>query len=253
VPTPARTAAMLAPYVPDANGDITRGLLHVEPLTLIADLIELDKRGYTVKMHAAGDWAIREGLDAVEATRKVNGSDGPHHELAHAGFVAESDFHRFAQLNVIADQSPVIWYPSPIIEAVGAAVGAERASHYWPMHSLLANHARLAAGSDWPSVVPSMDPWGGVEAMITRSDPYGNSPAQLWPEEAVSLTDALLIYTLGGARALRREQQTGSIEIGKSADFIVLNHNLFKEPAAAISDVRVDMTFFQGREVYSRY
>jgi predicted amidohydrolase YtcJ len=252
VPTPARTAAMLEPYVPDAKGAVTRGLLHVDPATLNADIVELDRRGYTVKMHAAGDGSIREGLDAIEAARKANGSGGARHELAHAGYIAPQDIGRFAALNAVADQSPVIWYPSPIIDAVTAAVGEERGHHYWPTHSLVVSRAPMAAGSDWPSVVPSMDPWGGIEAMVTRSDPYKNSPEKLWPEQAITLADALRIYTLGGAAALRREQDTGSIVVGKSADFIVLDRNPFKVPATAISDVRVDLTVFQGREVYRR-
>jgi predicted amidohydrolase YtcJ len=252
VPTPARTAAMLEPYVPDVQGATTRGMLHVEPATLNADIAELDRRGYTVKMHAAGDWSIREGLDAIAAARKANPGSTRRHELAHAGYIAPGDIGRFAELNAVADQSPVIWYPSPIIDAVTAAVGDERGHHYWPTHSLVASHAPMAAGSDWPSVVPSMDPWGGVEAMVTRSDPYRNSAQKLWPEEAITLADALRIYTLGGAAALRREQDTGSIVVGKSADFVVLDRNLFKIPAIEISDARVDMTVFQGREVYPR-
>ena len=143
----------------------------------------------------------------------------------------------------------MIWYPSPIIDAVIEVVG-ERAKHYWPMRTLVATRAPLAAGSDWPSVVPSMDPWGGIQAMVTRSDPYHKSTRTLWPEEAIGLADALRIYTLGGAAALRREAQTGSIVVGKSADFIVLDRNLFKIPASQISAARVQMTFFQGRMVY---
>jgi len=120
--------------------------------------VEFDRRGYTVKMHAAGDRAIREGLDAIAAARRANPNGQLRHELAHAGYIAPPDLNRFAQLNAVAEFSPVIWYPSPIIDAVVAVVG-ERANHYWPMRSLLATHAPLAAGSDWPSVVPSMDPW----------------------------------------------------------------------------------------------
>jgi predicted amidohydrolase YtcJ len=74
----------------------------------------------------------------------------------------------------------------------------------------------------------------------------------LWPEEAIGLADALRIYTLGGAAALRRETETGSIIVGKSADFIVLDRNLFKVAANQISKVQVQMTFFQGRSVYQR-
>ena len=86
--------------------------------------------------------------------------------------------------------------------------------------------------------------------MVTRSDPYHKSTQTLWPEEAIGLADALRIYTLGGAAALRREGQTGSIVVGKSADFIVLDRNLFKVPASQIRASRVQMTFFQGRMVY---
>jgi predicted amidohydrolase YtcJ len=251
VPTSARTAAMLEPYLPGADGKRVSGDLHVNPDVLAKDVVELDRRGYTVKMHAAGDRAIRVGLDAIEAARHANPGGTLRHELAHAGYISPQDVDRFAKLNAVAEFSPVIWYPSPIIDAVIEAVG-ERAKHYWPMRSLLATHAPLAAGSDWPSVVPSMDPWGGIEAMVTRSDPYHDSPQTLWPEEAIGLADALRIYTLGGAAALRRETETGSIIVGKSADFIVLDRNLFKVAANQISKVQVQMTFFQGRSVYQR-
>jgi len=251
VPTSARTAAMLEPYLPDAAGKRVSGDLHVAPDVLAKDLAELDRRGYTVKMHAAGDRSIRVGLDAIANARRANPGSRLRHELAHAGFIAPEDLGRFAELNAVAEFSPVIWYPSPIIDAVIEAVG-ERAKHYWPMRSLLATHAPLAAGSDWPSVVPSMDPWGGIQAMVTRADPYHPSARTLWPEQAIGLADALRIYTLGGAAALRRETQTGSIVAGKSADFIVLDRNLFKTPDDQISRVQVQMTFFQGRKVYDR-
>jgi predicted amidohydrolase YtcJ len=249
VPTDARTAAMLEPYLPNADGKSVSGDLHVNPDVLAKDVVEFDRRGYTIKMHAAGDRAIREGLDAIAAARQANPEGRLRHELAHAGYIAPDDLGRFAQLNAVAEFSPVIWYPSPIIDAVVAVVG-ERAKHYWPMRTLVASHAALAAGSDWPSVVPSMDPWGGIQAMVTRSDPYHKSTRTLWPEEAIGLADALRIYTLDGAAALRREAQTGSIVVGKSADFIVLDRNLFKVPTNQISAARVQMTFFQGRKVY---
>jgi predicted amidohydrolase YtcJ len=251
VPTSARTAAMLAPYLPDAAGQRVSGDLHVDPGVLAKDLVELDRRGYTVKMHAAGDRAIRVGLDAIEAARQAIPAGTRRHELAHAGYISPDDLGRFVTLQAVAEFSPVIWYPSPIIDAVIEAVG-ERATHYWPMRSLLATGAPVAAGSDWPSVVPSMDPWAGIQAMVTRRDPYHPSDAALWPEEAITLADALRIYTLDGAAALRREAETGSIVVGKSADFLVLDHNLFKMPASQIRAGEVSMTFFRGRRVYDR-
>ena len=247
MPTAARTAAMLDPYLPDAGGRSVSGELHVNPDILAKDVVELDRRGYTIKMHAAGDRAIRVGLDAIAAARRANPGGRLRHELAHAGFISPQDLGRFAELDAVAEFSPVIWYPSPIIDAVIEAVG-ERARHYWPIRTLLATHAPLAAGSDWPSVVPSMDPWGGIEAMVTRADPYRHSAQTLWPEQAIGLADALRIYTLDGAAALRREAQTGSIVAGKSADFIVLNRNLFKIAASQISGVHVEDDLFSGHQ-----
>lgn len=251
VPTPARTAAMLDPYVADkAHGAQFRGGIHVDPEVLKKDVTELDKRGYTVKMHAAGDWSVRAGLDAIEAARKANGDSGLHHELAHAGFIAPVDIPRFAKLDAVPDYCPVIWYPSPIIQAVIDAVGP-RGNKYWPTRSLLDAGAKIAPGSDWPAAVPDMNPWTGVEALVTRKDPSGATPGLLWPEEAAKLDEAIRIYTVNGARALRLEEKTGSIEVGKSADIVVLDRNPFEVPITDVGDSKVRQTWFEGKLVYS--
>lgn len=252
VPTPARTAAMLDPYVPDkAHGSTFRGGIHVDPEVLKKDVTELDRRGYTVKMHAAGDWSVRAGLDAIEAARTANGNSGLHHELAHAGFIAPKDIPRFAKLDAIPDYCPVIWYPSPIIQAVIDAVGP-RGNKYWPTRSLLDAGAQIAPGSDWPAAVPDMNPWTGVEALVTRKDPSGATPGLLWPEEAAKLEEAIRIYTVNGARALRLQDRTGSIEVGKSADIVVLDRNLFQVPITDVGDTKVKQTYFEGKLVYAK-
>ncbi len=251
VPTPARTAAMIDPYVADKqHGSSFIGGIHVDPAVLAQDVTELDKRGFTIKMHAAGDRSVRVGLDAIEAARKANGNSGLHHELAHAGFISPADLPRFAALDVIPDFSPILWYPSPIIQAVIDAVG-ERGRHYWPTRTLLDSGAQIATGSDWPAAVPDQNPWVGVEALVTRKDPRNQTPGSLWPEEAVRLDEAVRIYTINGARALRLEQQTGSIEVGKSAEIIVLDRNLFEVPIEDVGDASVRMTFFEGKLVYA--
>ena len=251
VPTEARTAKMLAPYVADAaHGDHYTGELHVNPALLAKDVTELDKRGFTVKMHAAGDGSVRAGLDAVAAARKANGDSGLHHELAHAGYVDPSDIPRFRQLDVIPDFCPILWYPSPIIDSVVRAVGP-RGEHYWPTRDLLKAGAMVATGSDWPAAVPDQNPWMGVESLVTRKDPRGITPGAFWPEQAVSLAEAIRIYTLNGARALRLEKRIGSIEPGKSAQLIVLDRNLFRVPASDIGKTRVLMTWFEGKLAYS--
>lgn len=252
VPTASRTAAMLHPYTPEhANAEPHRGMMHLDPELLTRDLIELDRRGYTVKIHTAGDRAVRAGLDAIAAARAANGNSGLRHELAHAGYIAPQDLPRFAELNAVADLSPYIWYPSPIIDSVVAAVGSPRGNQYFPVRSLLEAKAPVLGGSDWPAAVETIDPWLGIEALVTRQDPSGQFPGSFWPEEAISLGQALRIMTLDGARAMRLEHATGTIEVGKSADMIVLDRDLFAIEPQAISDTRILRTLFQGATVFT--
>lgn len=251
VPTSSRTAAMLTPYTA-AEGDESpgTGMLHLPADLLTRDLIELDKRGYTVKIHAAGDRSVRVVLDAIAAARKANGESGLRHELAHAGYIDDSDLPRFAALGAVADLSPYLWHPSPIIDSVVAAVGSPRGEHYFPIKALLEAGAPVLAGSDWPAAVETIDPWPGIETMVTRRDPRGQHPGTFWPEQAISLQQTLRIFTLEGARALGLTDTTGSIEVGKSADLIALDRDLFAIAADDISEARVKLTLFQGRPVY---
>jgi predicted amidohydrolase YtcJ len=252
VPTGARTAAMLAPYMPHEDfPEGFNGLLHVDEATLTKDLTELEKRGFTVKIHTAGDRAVHVSLNAIEKARAASGRSDLRHELAHAGLVAPADIPRFQQLNVVADLSPYIWFPSPIMQSVLDAIG-KRAEHYWPIRDLLEAGAPVLTGSDWPAAVPSMDPWIGIETIVTRRNPSGETPGALWPEQAISLEQALRIFTIEGAKALRLETETGSLKVGKYADMIVLGQNLFSINPDDIADTRVDMTLFAGEVVHQQ-
>jgi predicted amidohydrolase YtcJ len=251
VPTESRSAAMLAPYIPKHAGDEPNyGVMHLQPSDLAAAVARLDELGFTVKIHAAGDRSVRAGLDAIEHARKSNGPSGLRHELAHGGYIDPSDIPRFAALNAVADFSPHIWFPSLIMDSAIGVLG-ERGQYYWPTRDLIDSKARLLIGSDWPSAVPDMNPWRGLEALVTRRDPVGDHPGALWPEQAVSLEEAIELFTMGGANALKLEAVTGSITVGKSADFIVLQNSLFDIPSSQISDTRVTMTFFEGELVYA--
>ena len=251
VPTASRSAAMLAPYVPAGEGTADNyGSLHLKPETLAAVVTELDQRGFTVKIHTAGDRSVRVALNAIEQARKSNGRSGLRHELAHAGYIDDSDMGRFAELNVVADFSPHLWFPSLIIDSLLDAVG-ERGAYYWPTRDLIAAGAEVVVGSDWPSAVPDMNPWRGLEALVTRENPAQEHPGTLWPEQAVSLEEAVRIFTMGGARAMKLESSTGSVAVGKSADLIVLEQNIFEIPASRIGDTRVTQTYFEGKLVHS--
>jgi predicted amidohydrolase YtcJ len=187
VPTASRSAVMLEPYLTSEEfSESTTGMLMVDPAVLVEDVAALDKNGFTVKIHTAGDGAVRIALDAIEQVRSRNGRSGLRHQLAHAGYIHPDDVPRFAGLNVTADLSPYLWYPRPIIDSIVGAVG-ERAYRYWPVKDLLASGADVCIGSDWPSAAASMDPWPAVEAMVTRRNPGRDEPDTLWAEQAITL------------------------------------------------------------------
>ena len=148
-----------------------------------------------------------------------------------------------------ADLSPYLWYPRPIISSIAGAVG-DRALQYWPIRDLLESGANVAAGSDWPSVAESMNPRPAIEAMVTRRNPHTNDPQTYWAEQAISLAQALKIFTLDGARAYRLEDLTGSVEVGKSADLVVLDRDYLETPPDEVRDIQPVMTMVGGEVVY---
>jgi len=248
---PSQTAAVLEPYVPDGrHPEGHAGYLTQTPESLAEDLVALDAQGLTVKIHATGDRSVRVALDAIEAARTASGQQSLRHEISHAEMISDADLPRFRDMNVTAEMSPILWYPSPLHAAMEAALGKERADRFWPVKTLLETGALLIYGSDWPSVVPSASPWPGIEAMVTRRDPYGVHEGALAPQEAIDLVTTLRIFTRNGAEALYTGDRTGSLEPGKSADFIVLDRNLFEIPPEQISDTRVLRTVFRGRTVH---
>ena len=247
---PTRTAAMLNPYAPDKeHGNNFAGELKHTPEQLKLDVIQFDTQGLAVKIHATGDRSLRVALDAFAAARQANNNSQLIHEIAHAEFIHANDMHRFKKLNIAAEASPVIWFPSPLSMAASKAVGEVKGKHIYPIKSLLQAGALVTYGSDWPSVDSSPSPWPGLEAMITRRNPYTNTGEQLWAEQAIKLSQAIQIYTQNGAVAMQKEDVSGSIEVGKYADFIVLDRNLFAVPVTELSETKVLLTVFAGQVV----
>lgn len=248
---PARTAAMIEPYVPDpCFGRCFRGETKLAIPELARTIAKYEQQGFGVKIHCAGDAAVRATLDAVDVVRSFNGP-GRRHHIAHASFIDPADIPRFKALNVVADLSPIIWYPGPIVAAIRDVVPSERAERFWPNRDLLEAGALMAAGSDWP-VMPQPDPWLGIEGMVTRQDPSGAFPGALWPEQALDLATVLEIYTINSARAMGLDAVTGSLEAGKSADLAILDRNLFQIPSTDLAETNVLATLFEGRTVYER-
>jgi predicted amidohydrolase YtcJ len=245
----SRTSAFIEPYLPDkAHGCCFRGTT-IKTVPELARLIaKQEDRGLCVKIHCAGDAAVRTALDAIDVVRSFKGATPLTHQIAHAGFVDPSDIRRFKDLNVIADLSPILWYPNQIIDGIEQAVG-DRVRQYWPNRNLLEAGVLIATGTDWP-VIPNPDPWSGLEGLITRRDPTGHFDGALWPEQALDLPTAIAAYTVNPARAMGLGSVTGSLEVGKSADLIVLDRNLFEIAPTDIADTKVTTTFFEGRAVY---
>jgi predicted amidohydrolase YtcJ len=242
---------VLEPYLPDGiHPEGHRGYLTQSPELLKQDLIELDREGITVKIHATGDRSARVALDAVEAARKANGPSGLWHEVSHAEMIHPDDLPRFAALNVVAEMCPILWYPGPLHSMMEKALGKDRSERFWQSKTLLESGALVNYGSDWPSVVPSANPWPGIEAMVTRKNPHDEYPGSLGASEALDLKRVLQIFTLNGAKSVYMEDATGSLVPGKYADFIVLDRHLFDIPPEAISDTRVLRTVFRGNTVY---
>lgn len=243
---PTYTAALLEPYAPnDLHPPDYRGKLMLTPEELKEDVINLDSQGLTIKMHATGDRSARVALDAVEAARTANGDSGLIHEVSHAETIHADDIPRFKALNVAAEMCPILWYPIAGLDWE-TWLGPER-SKVWPVKTMLDSGALVIYGSDWP-VVPTPNPWPGIESMVTRSDPYTGGPPD-WPEQAITLEQAIRIFTLNGAVANKAADRSGSLEPGKDADFIVLDRNIFDVAIDTVGETEVVLSVVGGAAI----
>lgn len=247
---PTHTACFLEPYLPtEAHGAHHHGEISMPQHELADWLLRTAKAGIGAKVHCTGDGSVRHVLDAAAEVRAA-GYDTPLH-IAHGQFVAVEDIPRMAALNVTAEISPTLWFPGVIYEAIKTVIGPERASKMQPNRSILDAGGVVIGGSDWP-VVPLPNPWLGIEGLVTRADPDGVFPGTLWPEQALTLDEAIAVYTTASAQAMGLGDLTGSLTPGKSADFIVLDQNPWQVAATDLAETRALETWFAGERVYVR-
>ncbi len=242
----SRTAALLEPYL---GGTDERGWLNLEPEVLKPLASELDRLGFQIHIHAIGDRAIQSSLDAFEFARACNGSRDSRHHIAHIELFDPPDIGRFRRLGVIANFQPM-WASADqyIVKMTEPILGPQRSRWLYPIRSVANTGAVIACGSDWP--VSSMNPLEAIQIAVTRRG-LEESPGSAWiPEEVVDLPVMLAGYTINGAFLNFEERETGSIEVGKAADLIVLDRNLFEVPNQEIHGVKVLLTLLEGREVY---
>jgi predicted amidohydrolase YtcJ len=251
VPTDSHTAAMLEDYEPLAGrNDAGRehGILMVPPERLNAQVIRFDSMGLTVKFHAAGDGAVHEALDAIEAARRANGFSGLLHDPAHNSFVRIEDIRRARALGAAFEFSPYIWFDSPIIADIRKAVAPELMQRWIPVKDAIDAGALAVPGSDW-SVVPSVSPWLAIETLVTRQPPGGGGPP-LGEAERITVQQAVQLYTINSARQRYEADRLGTLEPGKLADFVVIDRNILEVPITTVHDTKVLMTVIGGEVVY---
>lgn len=254
----SHTAALLEPYSdrlavkqdsPQANQP-KKQALNFAPSELTAMVKELASRGFQVHIHAIGDGAVRAALDAFEALPR-NGD--LRHQIAHLQLVAPEDLKRFAALNVTANCQAAWAYQDTYIKDLTAPLlGQERMARVYPFNSLKQAGARLAAGSDW--TVSTLNPLEAMQTAVTRQAPKQSGNGTLEPplneKEALNLNDIAKAYTTGGAYVNHSEQQTGSLEVGKCADLVMLDKNIFDLPKNEIASAKVLLTLIDGKAVY---
>jgi predicted amidohydrolase YtcJ len=252
VPTDSHTAAMLEDYQGGVAGRSDeasrRGLLQVKQDVLDEAVTRFDRMGLTVKFHAAGDAAVREGLNAIEAARRANGFSPSMHNVGHCTFVAEADIPRARGIEATFEVSPYLWGPTPINDSITSAVGPALIKRVWPVREMLEAGALVVPGSDW-SVVPSVDPWIGIETLVTRERP-GGSADSFGKDEAISLPQALELFTVNSAKQEGVADLVGRIAPGMLADVIVVDRDPYAIPATQLHSVKVEMTFIAGEKAY---
>jgi len=246
------TAAMLHPYL-DGQGGVTdnRGLSFIAPEDLAAFVAALDAESFQVHIHALGDRAVRDSLDAVEHARSVNGPRGNRHHLAHVQVVDPDDVARFAELHVVANCQPLWACRDDAVEVLTLPFVSETARRQqYVFGSLLRAGARVAFGSDWP--VSSADPLSGTHVAVNRRAPGDpvDVPALL-PHEALTVPEALAGYTTGAAFVNGLDRSTGRLEVGYAADVVAVDMDVLAVDPTGLADVTVTRTYVDGREVYA--
>ena len=243
------TAAMLEPYLVPSG---TKGIPMIDPELLKTVVSELDAEGFQVHFHAIGDAAVRQSLDAVEEALIDNGALGHRHHISHLQMIDPADIPRFRELEVVANFQPLWAFADEYItELTIPFIGEERARWMYPIKSVLDTGATVAFGSDWS--VSTANPFPQIETAITRKSAIDDEMDTFLPEQRIDLASALAAFTINAAFVSRRDKDTGSIEVGKYADLVLLDQNLFEIEPVDISETTALMTLFEGRVVHGEF
>lgn len=240
------TAAMLEPYLGSGDAAHESGIDFIDPGELKDIVTRLDALGFQCHFHAIGDRAVRNALDAIEAARLTNGSGDARHHIAHIQVIHPDDIARFAELDAVANAQP-LWACNDDYqtELTKPFLGEQRSGWQYPFASLLRSGARMGMGSDWG--VSTANVMEEIDVAVTRTCPEGDP---LVPAEALDPIEALTAFTSGSAYINHAEADSGSIAVGKLADFAVLDRDPLRE--GPFREAKVVATVVGGAVVYER-
>ncbi len=247
------TAYLEEPYDirPDYRGELLWDPQHYKEMCAA-----LDKAGVQIHVHSIGDAATRITLDGFAYARQENGARDARDMITHLQLLNKSDIARFADLGVIAVPQPYWFVIDTYYHQAVEYVGQERADEQYPMKSFFDAGVTVASASDYPVSWPP-DPMLAIELGITRTVPEGSEiyvdpdyDTALWPAECVTVEQMIESFTVNGAKAIFKEDEIGSLEVGKVADLVVLSQNILEIDPGDIHNTIALLTYFAGQEVY---
>ncbi len=242
------TALFFEPYndAPETSG-LPAAMMFPEG-NMLKMALGADAAGLQLCIHAIGDKAIREILKVYDTVRKQNGERARRWRIEHAQHIHPDDFVKFARLGVIASMQP--YHAIDDGRWAEKRIGHERGKGTYAFRTLLDKGVRLAFGSDW--TVAPLNPLTGIYAAVTRRTLDGKNPNGWYPEQKITLAEAIEAYTMGSAYAEGSEAVKGSLTPGKLADIVVLDSDLFRTAPEKLNGVEVSITTVGGAEVYRR-
>jgi predicted amidohydrolase YtcJ len=240
------TAAMFEPFA-DREGFL--GLPRMTQEQLDSAVILADRLGFQIGIHAIGDKGSHMVLDAYEKAATRNGTRDMRHRIEHAQIIKPDDLARFGQLGVVASMQQT--HATTDMRFAETRIGVERSKTAYAWRSILDGGGMLAFGTDW-SVEP-LDPMRGVFSSYTRTNIQRMEPKEGWfPEQKLTMWESIYYYTHGSAYAEHLENVKGALAVGRLADLVVLDHDLFTIPADQILQTKADYTVVGGRVVWDR-
>jgi len=232
------TAALHEPYNDNLGLPFDKGLNYIDANRLKNLVTSLELKGYDFNIHAIGDRGVTEALDAIAFARNQNGDLGRRHRITHLEVMKSSDYQRFKDLNIIADMqvagdftNPDAWSENNFF------LGANRSQNFIPLKSVYETGALVTLSSDWD--VSSVSPFKGIQNAVTRA-----------PQNLPNVEEAVKAYTINAAYVMNQEGVTGSLQIGKWADLVVVDRNIFTIPQNQIAATKVVSTWLAGEAIY---